>query len=218
MIRLRAKKEFLPLLKTEPRFIEAIQLCRILSAIQYNKVIYALLSERGDFDTNLQLNLVINHAAVLYEGIKKFNTLAERLKNMESYKKNIEKIEKLADRENSFINEVLHNIRRKVAFHFDKQVITRELAEFIDDCIHEDEDMIFVAGSTDQVKDMRFLLADSLNLRFIVGLVKGEQLSYVEKFKILTTTLIGLSGSFCDILEEIIPEMVADYCELVDQE
>lgn len=218
MIRLRAKKEFLQSLKTEPRFIEAIQLCRILSAIQYNKVIYALLSEREDFDTNLQLNLVINHAAVLYEGIKKFNTLAERLKNLESYNKNIKKIENLADRDNPFINEILHNIRRKVAFHFDKQVIDRELAEFIDDCAREDKDMIFIAGSTDQIKDMRFLLADSLNLRFIVGLVKGENLSYVEKFKILTKSLIELSGSFCEILEEIISEMVDDYCEIVEQE
>ncbi|MGB7295707.1 MAG: hypothetical protein WBC70_08975 [Candidatus Aminicenantales bacterium] len=218
MIRLRAKKESLPLLKTEPRFLESIQLCRILSAIQYNKVIYALLSERGDFDTNLQLNLVINHAAVLYEGIKKFNTLGESLKYLESYKKNIEKIEKLADRDNSFINEILHNIRRKVAFHFDKQVITHELAEFIDDCIRENEDMIFLAGNTEQVKDMRFLLADSLNLRFIVGLVKGEDLSYVDKFKILAKKLTELSGLFCDILEEIIPEMAADYCELVEQE
>jgi len=217
-MRLRAKKEFLALLKTEPHFIEAIQLCRILSAIQYNKIIYALLIEKGDFDTNLQLNLVINHAAVLYEGIKKFNTLADRLKSLESYNKNIEKIEQLTDKENPFINDILHNIRRKVAFHFDKQVITRELAEFIDDCIREDEDMIFVAGSTDQIKDMRFLLADSLNLRFIVGLVKGKNLSYVEKFEILAKSLIELSGSFCDILEEIIPEMVEDCCELVEQE
>jgi hypothetical protein len=218
MKRLRVKKELLPLLKTEPRFIEATQLCRILSAIQYNKVIYALLSEREDFDTNLQLNLVINHAAVLYEGIKKFNTLAERLKDLESYKKFIEKIEGLADAENSFINDVLRNIRRKVAFHFDKQVITRELVEYIDDCIREEEDMIYVASSTDQVKDMRFQLADSLNLRFIVGLVKGADLSYVEKFKVFAKELIKLSGSFCDILEEIIPEMVTDYCELLEQE
>lgn len=39
MKRLIVKKELLLSIREEQRFIEAIQLCRILSAIQYNKVI-----------------------------------------------------------------------------------------------------------------------------------------------------------------------------------
>lgn len=217
MIRLLVKKELLPSLKTDQCFIEAIQLSRILCAIRYNKVIYAMLVEKGDMDVYLQLYLVINHGAVLYEGIKTFKGLEKSLKDLESYKKNIEQIGDIKKKEESFIDEVLRKIRVKVAFHFDKQVITRELVDFINDCIHENEDMRFVTGNTEQIKDMRFTLVDNLNLRFIVGLIKGEGLSYEDKSKLLAKRLIELSTSFCFILEQIISEMVKDYCQLVEQ-
>ena len=215
MKRIRIKKEFLPSINTEEYFIEAIQFCRILSSIQYNNVIYTMLSERKDFDTCLQLNLIINHAAILYEGIKKFNTLTERLKKLESYKNNLEKIEKISNGDNIFIDEVIYNIRRKVAFHFDKHVIAQTLGEYVSNCICEDEDIIFIEGKTDTKKDMRFLLADNINLRYVLGLLKDKDSSYEEKFKILARELLELSKIFCEILEEIIPEMVEDYCELL---
>ena len=218
MVRLRVKKELVQTMSTEPPFIEAIQLCRILSAIQYNKVIYAMLVGQEDFNTSLQLNLVINHAAVLYEGIKKFNALNKMLEKLESYKKNREVIERISSEENNLFGEVIYNIRKKVAFHFDKHVISRALGKFVADCIRENEDIIFIEGKTNLVKDMRFLLADNLNLRYVLSLIKGSGLSHEEKFRILAGELLKLSKLFCGILEEIIPEMVEDYCELVEQE
>lgn len=218
MIKLRVKKELMQSIHTEAYFIEAIQLCRILSAIQYNKVIYAMLSQEEDFNTNLQLSLIIYQAAILYEGIKKFKTLTEMLKDFESYKKNLENIERISNEKNTFFEEVICDIRNKVAFHFDKQVIARALEEFVADCIREDEEIIFIEGKTDLTKDTRFLLADNLNLRYILGLIKGKELSYEEKFKILARELLELSKIFCEILEEIIPEMVEIFCEISEQE
>jgi len=139
------------------------------------------------------------------------------LKNMESYKNNLDKIQNISNGKNVFIDEVICNIRRKVAFHFDKHVIAKTLGEFVSDCIRDKEDIIFIEGKTDTEKDQRFRLADNLNLRYILGLINCKNSSYEEKFIIVAKELLGLSKLFCDILEAIIPEMVIDYCELVEK-
>jgi len=215
------KKELLLSIKYEQKFIEAIQLSRILSAIQYNKVIYAKVCEKDDIDSSLQLNLVINHAAVLYEGIKKFNTLKAKFKDLESYKENFDEIEKIfkeAEKENIFYKNVLYKVRKKVAFHFDKHVITKMLGEFISECVKEDKEVIFIQGKTELVKDMTFRLANNMNFRYILKLVGGKNLSYEEKFKKMAKELLDLSKLFCGVLEEIISELVKDYCILKEEE
>lgn len=218
MKRLVVKEDQVQSIKNKAKFIDAVQLSRILSAILYNKVITAEISEKKDTNTSLQLNLFINHAAVLYEGIKKFKILKERFENLESYQKNIDKLEEIfKENENNFYNDVLYCVRRKVAFHFDKHVISRALEEFIDECVKENERVILIQGKTDLIKDMTFLLADSLNLRYILKLVNGSKLSYENKFKIVAKDLLSLSESFCNILQEIIPELVKDYCELIEE-
>lgn len=113
---------------------------------------------------------------------------------------------------------MLSKIRTRVAFHFDKNVIIQTLQEFIDECDKENEKVIFIQGKTDLIKDMKFLLADTLSLRYILNLVKEKDLSYPEKFKIVAKELLDLSKSFCDILQEIIPELVKDYCILKEEE
>ena len=219
MIRMKQimiKDSSLPSIASKSDFAEAIQLCRILSAIQYNKVIYAQLSKSKDFSTNLQLHLIINHGAALYEGIKKFITLKNRLKNLRSYKKNQKEIEAVISTENTFVNKVLRKIRTKVAFHYDKQVIANTFEKFVLESIKSKEPVIFIEGKTEMVKDMNFPLADSLNLRYILGLVGGKDLNYKEKFKILSSQLLKLSNSFCTILQEIIPDLVEDDCEFLE--
>ena len=218
MKRLILKKELYQSLKDDEEFLESIQLCRILSAIQYNNVIYAMLSENEEFDTFLQLHLVIYHASLLYEGIKKFISMKPKLESLESFKESDKIIEEYFSENNAFYKDVLYQIRRKVAFHFDKHVIVRTLEKFITESNKENQEVVFIEGKTDLVKDMKFNLADNLNLNYIVGLIKGENLSYEEKFKALAQDLIKQSNLFCDILHEIIPELIKDYCELIEQE
>jgi hypothetical protein len=218
MKRLIVKKEFYKSIKDNDNFLEAIQLCRILGAIQYSKVIYSIASEKEDFNTSLQLILVINQAAYLYEGIKKFNTIKTKLEHLESFQINKDLIDKTFGKESTFFNEVLCYIRSKVAFHFDKHVIVRTLEDLIEECTNEDEDIVFIEGKTDLVKDTKYLLADTLYLRYILGLIRRNNANYEEKFKILAKELLNLSKLFCDILQEIIPELIEDYCELIEQE
>jgi len=217
MKRIIVKKELYQSIKDDEKFLDAIQLCRILSAIQYNNVIYAMLIENKEFDTYLQLHLVIYHASFLYEGIKKFNIIKKNLENLESFKKNKEIIEKYFNETNPFFNDVIYQIRRKVALHFDKHVIIGKLEEFVTECDNENDDVIFIEGKTDLFKDMKFRLADNLKFRYILGLIKSKNISYEEKFKTFVLELTELSKLFCDTLHEIVPELIQDYCELKEE-
>lgn len=217
MKRLIVKRELLPEINNAEIFINALQLSRILSSLRYNQIIYVLLIEKADINTSIQLNLLINHAALLCEGIKKFKTYEEGLRYLETYKRNIDNINKILSElanKNSFYNNTVCKARDKIAFHFDKRVITEVLEEFINEHLQENEDMVFVQGKTDLEKDTIHLLADNMNFRYILKSIPSKKLSYEEKFKILAKELLDLSKIFCDILESIIPELIQDYCEL----
>jgi len=219
MKRLIVKKDLYQSVKDDEKFLEAIQLCMILSAIQYNNVIYAMLIENEEFDTYLKLHLVIYHASFLYEGIKKFNTIRNRwkeLEDLESFEKNKEIIEDNFGENNSFFTDVLYYIRRKVAIHFDRHVVVRKFEEFLNESKRENEDVVFIESKTDINKDMKFSLANNLNFRYILGLITDK--SYKEKFKTLALELTKLSKLFCDTIQEIIPELIQDYCVLIEQE
>ena len=84
MKRLIVKKELLPSIKNEQKFIYAIQLSRILGALHFNKIIHTKVDKDEKLSPSIQLNLLLNHAAVLVEGIKKFKGLKSKLKDLES--------------------------------------------------------------------------------------------------------------------------------------
>ena len=220
MERLIVKKELYDSIKDDDKFLDAIQLCRILSAIQYNNNIYGLLNEHvksEEFDTYIQLHLVILHSAFLYEGIKKFNTIKnnwKELESLESFIANKEIIEEFFSAKNSFYSEILYNIRRKVAFHFDGHVVVSKLEEFLSKS--KTEDVFFVESKTDLNKDMKFSLANNLSFHYILGLIEGD--SDKEKFKSFALKLTELSNLFCDTLQVIIPELIEDYCNFEEKQ
>ena len=85
MKRLIVKKNLLPSIKNEQKFINAIQLSRILGALHYNKIILSKMDKENNLNPSIQLYLLLNHAAVLQEGIKRIKRLEAKLKNLESY-------------------------------------------------------------------------------------------------------------------------------------
>lgn len=77
------------------------------------------------------------------------------------------------------------------------------------------EEIVFIESKNDLNIDMKFSLANNLDFHYILGLVKGE--SDEERFKTLALELNSLSKIFCDTLQEIIPELIEDYCELKEE-
>lgn len=221
MKKIVVKEEYLPVIENEKRFLNAIQLGRIVGAIRYNKAIYAIISQNKEVSTSQLLYLVLNHAALLYEAITKFCSTKSDFENLEIYKRISDAIEKIlaeAKEPNSFTNKVLKKIRNKVAFHFDEDVIKIILTKIIEGSLKEKKEVVLIAGISELVKDTTYLLADNVNINYVLGLIQGEKKSEKEKFIILSENLLNLSGSFCDVLDQLIPDLIMEYCELKEEE
>ena len=217
MKRLIVKKDLLPSIKNEQKFINAIQLSRILGTLHFNKIILSKMDKENNLNPGIQLYLLLNHAAVLYEGIKGFKRLEAKLKNLESYNENYDKIEKISreiEDKGSFYNKVFCEISNKIAFHYDKGDIKEIFKTYVDDCSREHGDVILISGKTRVLKDANYALADNMNIHYVLKSIKGKNLSDRDKFVIMAKELLSMSKLFCEILEEVIPELIQGYCEL----
>lgn len=70
---------------------------------------------------------------------------------MDHYKKNLEKIEIILNElndKNSFTNNVLGEIRNRIAFHFDKGIIKEAIEQFVDGSLKEKKDVVLMSGKS----------------------------------------------------------------------
>jgi len=210
------KKDFLATIKNEKRFIDSVQLGRILGALRYNKIIQAKISEEKETNSSLGLYLFLNQAALLSEGIRKFDASKSSFDKLPFYKKHSAKINEIlreAKDPNSFTNTVLKKVRDKIAFHFDEIVIKEIIEDFVDDCIKEKREIVLISGKSKSINDMTYIFADNMNINYVLRSMKEEGKSDEDKFKILCERILSLSEQFCKILEELIPDLVSKYCE-----
>lgn len=146
MKKIIVKRENLPSIKNEKKFINAIQLNRILSSLRYNQIIYATIDKENSISVNIKLKNFLNHAALLCEGVKKFKELKSKLKELKSYQERLDEIEQIFKElkdESSFLRNVLCRIRNKIAFHFDKRITKKIFKEIVDESKKKNKDVIF---------------------------------------------------------------------------
>jgi len=187
----------------------------ILSSLRYNLIIYETIDKEESVTLNIKLNNFLNHAALLCEGIRKFKELKSKLKDLRSYQKNLNKIEKFykeLEDKNSFLRNVLCRVRNKIVFHFDKSITNEMFEEIVDESIKKGSDIIFASGKSELVKDMTFDLADNIDFNYILKFVNEKAESNEDKFKSMVQDLLKLSESFSGILEDLIAELIKDYC------
>lgn len=217
MNRIIIKKDLIPEIKKVQNFINGIQLSRILSSLRYNLIIYETIDKKDSVTLNVKLNNFLNHAALLCEGVRKFRELKSKLKNLKSYQENLDKIEtfyKELENKNSFLRNVLCRVRNKIVFHFDKSIINKIFEKLVDESIKQENNIIFASGKTELIKDMTFDLADIIDFNYILKFVDGKTESNEEKFKAMVQNLLKLSESFSGILEDLVAELIQDYCEV----
>lgn len=214
MLHCIVREELLPTIKDNNKFINAIQLSKILSAIRYNQMIYLIVTEK-DTNSSIGFHLFLNQAALLFEGIKTFELLKSEFESLESYNKNIEDIEEIfREKEdiNSFYNRVLKKARNKIIFHFDKEVIKEIFEGFVNDCISKGKNIMFASGKTELIADINYNLADDMNFNYLLKLTNDNNLPEENKFTNMVKELSNLSKLFCGVLEHLIGELIQDIC------
>jgi hypothetical protein len=108
---------------------------------------------------------------------------------------------------------VLKKVRDKIAFHFDEIVIKKIIGNFVDNCIKEKGEIVLISGKSESIKDTTYILADNMNVNYVLSSMKEEGISDKDKFRILCKKILYLSEQFCEILGELIPDLVLKYCE-----
>ena len=214
------KRELLPSIAFQDKFINAVQLARIVGAIRCNNVLQVDKISDDESNLTLRIYLLLNHAALLFEGIRRFHKSKSNFADLPSYRDNLSNIDALERDYNdpkSFINVVLKDIRNKIAFHFDRNVISSALQSLVADSVNEKRDLVLISGKTELVKDTVYVLADNINISYVLGLIGSRDLPQEERFKTLAKELLVLSGLFCSVIDNLIPDLVGEYCELREE-
>ena len=215
------KREYLPSIANQDKFINAIQLGRIVGAIRCNNILQGEKIADDESNLTLRVYLLLNHAALLFEGIKTFHGAKSDYADLPYYKENDHRIGLLEIEfinPESFSNVVLKKIRNKIAFHFDKDVITSILRKLVEDSTKENKDVVLISGRSALVKDTAYILADNVNINFVLESIEGKDLEQEEKFKMLAKKLLDLSALFCNVIEGMIPDLIDEYCETKEEE
>lgn len=217
MKKIIVKKESLLNIHKAQKFLNAVQISRILSSIRYNQIIYYTLDKEDNIRTNIKLHNFFNHAALLCEGARKLKELEPNLKQLDSYQRNLEKVEKIFSElkdKRSFLRNVCCRVRNKIVFHFDRCITYEMLEKIVNEFIKNKKDLVFASGTTELVKDMTFDLADNIDFNYILKFVSDTAKSDKEKFTTMIKELNKLSALFTGILEDMLSELIQDYCKL----
>jgi len=200
------KKNCIKELRSSEDFILAIQLSRIVNSLRSNFRSYINVSNNDDLlDFKDRIDLLLIHGSMLYEAIHKFSSMSKRLSQLNYWKNNIEQIKELQGENNkkeSFTNTVLKSIRNKIFFHFDNEVISEALGDFV-----LVDNQIFARGRSTKCKDMLYTLVDDLILNHLVQLCP-EQMDPCKKYEKIEKKIIELSRKLCSIFDNITKELL----------
>jgi len=80
-------------------------------------------------------------------------------------------------------------------------VIKEIFGIYVDDIKKKQKDIIFLEGITQTIKDMNYVLADDMNINYILRFMDDKILSDIDKFKNITKELVDLSKLLIEIIE-----------------
>lgn len=216
MKKIVVSKKYLSSIYRRERFVDAIQLTRILGALRYYTILNTIINADGNLKTNLKAYFFLNHQALLYEGIKKLNSIKSEIENLDYYRNNKDKFNTIFEEWNnpsSFTNIAMKGIRNKIAFHFDNKVVRDVLKEYVEDCIKADREVVLIQGESEAVRDTYYELADNMNINYALKGINGGAASSEDKFRQMAQRFFPLMNMVCDVLEGLLVELALPYCE-----
>jgi len=118
--------------KADPKFINAIQLARIINSIRSAQRNYLRIADNVRFsNTKDRLEQFLILSSVTYEALDSFTKLNKYLKNLRTWTKHRDKIRYLNKEKGnggSRYNKVLKPIRNQVVFHLEASAISKAIA------------------------------------------------------------------------------------------
>ena len=203
-------------LKSDENFVIAVQLSRVVNALRSNWRAYIYISHDDKLlRTKDRLDLMLCQASMLYEAVREFSRLARHLSSLKYWETHPVEIKCLQTENNdqsSFTNTVLKNIRRKVYFHFDRDIISDRIS-----CHSISNNVDFMIGQSLTRKDVVYTFADDLILSYIVSLLSEPELEPLEKYVRFEKKVIKLSDQLCSLFDNLIKELMRDKLKFVKE-
>ena len=154
MIKFKIRPDLIEDLHRDENFITSIQLARMVNALYSNMRLYLANSHEDKYiQSKDRLDLILFQASIVYEAMLQFNKHSRVLSTLKFFNENKETIKQIQNEihgNESFTNKVLKNIRRKICYHFDSDIIAEALVK-----VNFPKDVVF-AYQTSSVTSLKF--------------------------------------------------------------
>ena len=200
-------------LKNNVKFIDAIRLLRITNAIRASQsLIDRIIKDKSIRGQRDKFEVIQYYGAVVYEGIKTFFEMLDRLKILDEYKNNIHDINYLCREykdKTSFTKTILARIRDKLVFHFDMDVFKKAIL----DMDLPSEEFIILEGDSKSNKDVNATSTTMLYFNYLISFV-DQNISSEEKLEFIYDHLDLISNKLSNVVENIAYGLLKDIVDL----
>ncbi len=206
------KKQFNSL-KDNVKFIDAIRLSRITNAIRASQsLILRTVKDKSIRGIRDNFEVIQYYGAVVYEGIKTFYSMLDRLKILDEYKNNIEDINYLCTEykdKTSFTKTILARIRDKLVFHFDMDVFKKAIL----DMDLPSEEFIILEGDSNSNIDVNAQSTTMLYFNYLISFI-DQNISDEKKLEFIYHRLGLISKKLNNVVENIVYGLLKDIVDL----
>ena len=196
-------------LKNNEKFIDAIRLSRITNAIRASQsLILRTIKDKSIRGLRDKFEVILYYGAVVYEGIKTFYDMLDRLKILDEYINNIQDINYLCreyDGKTSFTKTILARIRDKLVFHFDMDVFKKAILNMD----LPSEEFILLEGESNSNIDVNAPSTTMLYFNYLISFV-DQNISDEEKLEFIYHELDLISKKLNNVVENIVYGLLKD--------
>jgi hypothetical protein len=199
-------------IRNNEKIINAIHFARLLNSLQSTKRVFINVAKKNDENTLLdRLELIICHGAIVYETTKeiwKERNILSKLKKWREKTDLVDSIKHEYTNNGSFTNRCLKDIRNKIYFHYDKDVIQKAIH-----LLNEDEKVEFARAKTEYDHDISFVLSEEIIIKYILDPIR-EKNNENDKWEYFQNELAKKSQTLTDLLSVLVVELIKPFSEI----
>ena len=192
-------------LKTDERFLALLTLARVINALRFcQKAAIDAKAVAGAAGDRTRINSFLFEASVLYEGFLAVERLAMHFKDFDSYRNGFAVLLKDSATQ-SLRQSVLHRMRNKFVFHFDRDVAKESFDHF------ELPVYKFASGTGEASGEMYFGLADEAVMNYLLQPADKEPDESVKtRYEKILQDTAQLMGRFTESAERLMADVMDD--------
>lgn len=184
-------------------FLACLQIARAVNAIRYSERCYLRATGTGRFEEEKdRVESILLLAARLFEATETYAKYRRAFTTTRTYKRHLNQF-RLLTRDSHF-RRLLRDIRRKVLFHFDADVLTDVMNQFVDK-----DPITFGAGESGRNKDLVYSLLDDFAITYIAG--RMSETAHEAAWEEFTSDLLVWSERFCSLMNHALGELLFGY-------